>query len=145
MAADGDPVYGRVLAPKFSRGPVVVDVSNVAWHGQEMLAQQQPRFEYILAIRRTLRDRGYFPVVLIADANLPYVINDSSTVRKMVDEEQIHLVLGGSDADEQILREAQRLQAPVVTNDYMTDWDPDQNITKIQYSFTSDGKPTIYF
>jgi hypothetical protein len=63
----------------------------------------------------------------------------------MVDEEQIHLVLGGSDADEQILREAQRLQAPVVTNDYMTDWDPDQNITKIQYSFTSDGKPTIYF
>jgi len=144
-AADGDAVYGRVLTPKFSRGAIVVDSSNVAWHGQEMLAQQQPRLEFILSIRRTLREMGYFPILLVADANLPYVINDSATVRKMVDEDQIQLVISGSDADEQILREAQRLHAPIVSNDYMADWDPEQRITKIQYSFTPDGKPSIYF
>jgi len=145
QAAGGDPVYAKVLTPKFSRGSVIVDTSNVAWHGQEIIAQQMPRLEYILAIRRTLREKGYFPVILIADANLPYVINDAATVWKMVEEEQIQLVVSGSDADEQILREARRLHAPIVSNDYMADWDPDQTVTKIQYSFTPDGKPTIYF
>jgi hypothetical protein len=144
-AADGDEVYARVLSPKISRGPIVVDSSNVAWHGQENNAQQQPRLGYVLAIRRALWQRGYFPVVLIADANLPYVTDDSTLVRKMVEEEQIQLVISGSDADEQILREAQRLQAPVVTNDYMVDWDPNQNVTKLQYTFSPDGKPSVYF
>jgi hypothetical protein len=144
LAACGDESYSRMLTPKFSRGAVVVDSSNVAWHGQEIVAQP-PRIEYILAIRRSLRDRGYFPVVLIADANLPYVINDSATARRMVDDDQIQLVSPGSDADEHILREARRLHAPVVSNDYMADWDPDQTVSKIQYSFTPEGKPTIYF
>ncbi len=144
-AADGDTSYARVIAPKFSRGPIVVDTSNVAWHGQEMVADGHPRIDYVLSMRKTLRERGYFPVILIADANFPYVINDQALVRRMVDDEQIQLVISGSDADEQILREAMRLNACVVTNDYMADWDPDQKVMKVQYSFTPDGKPTVYF
>jgi hypothetical protein len=145
QAADGDDAYARVLAPKFSRGAVIVDASNVAWHGQEVLTQPQPRLDYILAIRRSLRERGYFPVLLIADANLPYVINEPAAVRKLVEEDQIQLVISGSDADEQILRDAARLNAPIVSNDYMSDWDPHQKVLKIQYSFTPDGRATIFF
>jgi hypothetical protein len=143
-AADGDSVYLKVLLPKYARGAVIVDTSNVAWHGQEMLAQQQPRIEYVLAIRRILWEKGFFPVLLIADANLPFVINDGAALRRMADEEQIQLVIGGSDADEQILREAMRMHAPIVSNDYMADWDPEQKVIKIQYSFTADGKPSVY-
>jgi hypothetical protein len=45
-------------------------------------------------------------------------------------------VPSGTDADEYIVREARRLRAAVVTNDYMADWDMDGDVEKLQYSIS---------
>ena len=47
---------------------------------------------------------------------------------------------GGTVADIVLLREAKRLDAPVVTNDHMTDWDVHQHVPKIQFTFSLAGE-----
>ncbi len=145
IAADGDATYYRLLTRTALQGPVVVDASNVAWHGQEMIAAPKPRMGQVLAVRRALRSRGNFPIMLVADANLPFVVDDGALARRMVADSEITLVTGGTDADEHILREAKRLRIPAVTNDYMADWDPEQEVRKLQYTIGhGDGRATIY-
>jgi hypothetical protein len=144
-ASDGDTTYYRLLARSVLAGPVVVDASNVAWHGQEMIAAPKPRMSQVLAVRKALRARGNFPIMMVADANLPFVVDDTALARRMVADGEISLVTSGTDADEYILREAKRLRIPAVTNDYMADWDPDQQVAKLQYSIAqNDGRATIY-
>lgn len=147
VADSGEDIsYAAILFRDGLAGPAVVDASNAAWHGQEMIVGGRPRVGQLLAIRRALRERGYFPVLLIADANLPYVADDSARVRQMVRDGAILLAPGGSDADEHILREARRLHAPVISNDYMADWDPKQQVDKVQYDISLvDGHATLYF
>lgn len=146
QAAGGDPSYALLLFRPKLAGTAIVDASNVAWHGQEMIVGGRPRLSHILAIRRALHERGFFPVLLIADANLPYVADDPAKIRQMARDGDLALAPGGSDADEHILREARRLSAPVITNDYMADWDPEQNVGKVQYDISLiDGRATLYF
>ena len=141
----GDASYLRLMTRPSLAGPTVVDASNVAWHGQEMLSSPKPRMGQIVAVRKALRERGYFPIILVGDANLPFVVDEPAIARKMVADHEITLVPSGTDADEYILREAQRLGAPVVTNDYMTEWDPSQNVRKLQYSIAHNtGAASIY-
>lgn len=143
-AADGDSTYFRLLARPTLARAALVDASNVAWHGQDMLASPRPRLAHILAVRRALRARGHFPVLVIGDANLPHVIDDPAAVRKMIDSGELSLVTGGTDADEYLLREARRLNAYIVSNDYMADWDPEQQTPKLQFAIAHTGVATIY-
>ena len=131
-----------VLAPlkRAPRGPAVVDGSNVAWFDQQSLAHPRARLAPILALRRALRRRGCFPVLLYADAPLPYTVDDPDTLRGMLGRGEITLVDSGVDADEVLLREAKRWGAPLVTNDYMTDWDPQGEVEKIQYTISLTGE-----
>lgn len=146
LSAGEDSSYSQTLFRDSLAGPAIVDASNAAWHGQEMIVGGRPRIGHILAIRRTLRERGFFPILLIADANLPYVADDTAQVRQMVRDGELLLAPGGSDADEHILREARRLHAPVISNDYMVDWDPEQQVDKVQYDISLvDGHATLYF
>jgi hypothetical protein len=46
----------------------------------------------------------------------------------------------GVDADEVLLREAKRFSAPLVTNDYMTDWDPGNEVPKIRFTLSLTGE-----
>ena len=77
-----------------------------------------------------MRVRGYFPVALYADANLPYFIDEPAPLRTMRDGRELTLVDAGTVADEVLLRTAKHLQAPLVTNDKMEDWDPDGEVTE---------------
>ena len=81
-----------------------------------------------------------FPVILYADAPLPYTVDDPAALRAMLGRGEIALVDSGVDADEVLLREAKRWSAPLVTNDYMTDWDPENEVTKIQYTISLTGE-----
>ena len=121
-------------------GSVVVDGSNAAWFDQHSLVHPRPRLAAILALRRALRLRGWFPVILYADAPLPYTVDDPAALRAMLGRGEIALVDSGVDADEVLLREAKRWSAPLVTNDYMTDWDPENEVTKIQYTISLTGE-----
>ena len=137
-AAGDDP---SVLQPllRTPRGPVLVDASNVALHGQEMLARPRPRLRALQAMRRALLKRGWFPVFIIADANLPHHIDEPDALADLRARRVVRLVDSGTQADEALLREGKRLSAPLVTNDYMTDWDPQAEVTKIRYTFSHTG------
>jgi hypothetical protein len=131
-----------VLAPlrRAPRGPAVVDGSNAAWFDQSAYAVPRARLRPILALRRTLRQRGYFPVLLYADAPLPHTVDDAQSLRAMLDRQEILLVDSGVDADEVLLREAKRCQAPLITNDYMADWDPHNEVEKIRFTISLTGE-----
>ena len=139
QAADDDPT--RLLPLRRTpRGPAVVDASNVAWFDQESLVHGKPRLRHLREMRRALRKRGYFPVVLYADANLPYFIDEPGVLRAMRDRRELTLVDAGTVADEVLLRYAKLLGAPLVTNDKMEDWDPDHDVTKLRYAISLSGE-----
>ncbi len=136
---DGDDT---ALAPlrRAPRGPAVVDGSNAAWFDQHSYAAPRPRLRPLLELRRALRRRGYFPVLLYADAPLPHTVDDPQTLRALLGRGEIALVDSGVDADEVLLREAKRYGAPLVTNDYMADWDPHNQVEKIQFTISLTGE-----
>lgn len=136
-ASGGDESCLRPLLRR-TRGPAVLDASNAAWYDEAGVADR-PRLWQILNLRTAIRLRGYFPVCLIGDAPLPHTIDDRERFAKMMARHEIMLVSTGTDADEAILREARRLDAPVVTNDYMADWDPGDEVEKIRYVIPPTG------
>jgi hypothetical protein len=121
------------------RGPIVVDGSNVAWHDQPAGPAARPRLRQLMDVRRALRSRGYFPIIIYADAPLPYTIDEPERLREMAAHGEVNLVATGVDADEALVREAGRLDAPLVTNDYMMDWDPNNEVVKLRYMVSSTG------
>ena len=139
QAASDDPLR---LTPvrRAPRGPAIVDGSNVAWFDQEALVHGQPRLRHLRAIRRALWARGFFPVVLYADANLPYFIDDPAALRVLRDGRELLLVDAGTVADEVLLRMAKLLGAPLVTNDRMEDWDPEHEVVKLRYTISPGGE-----
>ena len=139
QAASDDPA--RLLAlRRVPRGAAVVDGSNVAWFDQESLVHGMPRLRHLTAMRRTLWTRGFFPVILYADANLPYFIDDKPLLRTMRDRRELTLVDAGTVADEVLLRVAKQMGAPLITNDKMEDWDPEGNVRKVRYAISMNGE-----
>jgi hypothetical protein len=68
-------------------------------------------------MRRELRLRGCFPIQLIADASLPYNIDEVAELLAMGKRGEIEFSNAGQEADEVLAREARRTGAYVVTND----------------------------
>ena len=134
----GDESYLKPLIGK-TRGPAIVDASNVAWHDDERGMADRPRLHQVLKVRAAMRQRGYFPILLIGDAPLPYTVDDREACARMMTSGELTLSTTGTDADETILREAKRLGATVVSNDYMADWDPDNEVKKLRYVIQSGG------
>ncbi len=122
------------------RGAAVVDGSNVAWFDQESLVEGHPRLRPLLAVRRALWARGFFPVVLYADANLPYFIDDKAALLKMRDRQELTFVDAGTTADEALLRVAKQMNALLITNDKMEDWDPEHTVRKARYTVSLGGE-----
>ena len=139
QAASDDPAR-LIPVRRTPRGPAVVDGSNVAWFDQESLVHGQPRLRHLRAVRRALWARGFFPVVLYADANLPYFIDEPGPLRGLRDSRELLLVDAGTQADEVLLRTAKLLGAPLVTNDRMEDWDPEHEVTKVRYTISPGGE-----
>jgi len=119
--------------------PVVVDGSNVAWHE----IKQKPRLQNILDLRSELRSEGYFPVYIYVDAALPYQVDQRSALQQLIESGAVLAVDSRTDADEAITEQARRLCCPVVTNDRMSDWDPEGEIPKLRFAIDRFGV-TIY-
>ena len=103
----------------------------------------QPRLRSILAMRRTLWTRGFFPVMLYADANLPYFIDDRPALLTLRDRAALTLVDAGTTADEALLRVAKQMGAPLITNDKMEDWDPEGEVRKVRFTVSMSGEATL--
>ena len=107
--------------------PVVVDASNVARYNPDPLAAYLPApppasTGNLLAIRDFLWKRGYFPVLLVADANLRHHVDDKKAYIALVERGIVREVAGGTSADEKLLAEARGHVAPLVSNDRFSEF-----------------------
>jgi hypothetical protein len=105
--------YSRVLTESMTR--VLVDASNVARHSPNRYGKGQLR--HLLEMRDELRRLDCFPIIFVADASLPYFIDEATKFREMVMRGEITMANKGTEADEILAREARRTGAYVVTND----------------------------
>lgn len=105
--------YARVLSERMTR--VLVDASNVARHTPNRYGKGQ--LNHLLAMRDELRRLDCFPILLVADASLPYFIDQAPKLREMIHRGEIWMADKGVEADEILAREARRTGAYVVTND----------------------------
>ena len=108
-----DAYYARVLTSSTTR--VLVDASNVARSIPNRFGKGQ--LVHLLHLREELRRRNVWPLVFIADANLPYQIDEPAKLREMGRSGEIVFVDKGTEADEVLAREARKTGAYVVTND----------------------------
>jgi hypothetical protein len=139
------PSHFRLLARRELVGAAVVDASNVANYEREMMGRSGAALDNILAVREAVREAGYFPVLVVCDASLPFTIDRPEELRAMIGREEIEIVVSGTDADEVIVRDARRLGAIVVSNDYMADWDPSDEIEKVQFVISmTDGRASLF-
>jgi len=106
--------------------PAVVDASNIT----NMSPQRKARLAYLEQIRRSAWEEGYFPVIIIADASLPYQIDQPDLLLEMVERGEIEMAPAGTSADALLIEEAQRLNATLITNDRMTDWPEAKKLEK---------------
>lgn len=105
--------YACVLTQSTMR--VIVDGSNVAHAEKNRRGQAQLR--NILAVRDALRALDFFPILIYADASLPYQIDQREELMRLAERGEIRLVPSGTSADDIIAREAKEWGCYVVTND----------------------------
>jgi flagellar biosynthesis GTPase FlhF len=103
--------YERVLCHPTTR--VLVDASNVARHD----GPGKGRLSYLDAMQNELRRFDFFPILFIADASLPYHVDEADEFRNRVKRGEIFVSASGQEADEILAREARETGAYVVTND----------------------------
>lgn len=103
--------YERVLCRPTTR--VLVDASNVARHD----GPGKGKLAYLDAMLSELRRFDFFPILFIADASLPYHIDEPDEFRARVKRGEILVSASGQEADEILAREARETGAYVVTND----------------------------
>jgi hypothetical protein len=103
--------------------PIVVDASNVARHTPDPLVlEPSPSVANLRQMRDFLLRDGFFPVLLIADANLRFHVDDRTAYLSLVDRYVVREAPSRISADEVLIREAEARHAPLVTNDRLTEW-----------------------
>ena len=116
------PIAAAPLLHETTR-PIIVDASNVARYNADPLSlQTAPRVLHLKLMRDYLLRRGYFPVSLIADANLRYHVDDKAAYLELIENQIVRETPPGTSADEVLLQEARAQSVPLVTNDRFSDW-----------------------
>lgn len=110
---EAGPHYPRVLTGKTTR--VLVDASNVARFCPNKYGKG--RLSHLLSMRAELQRLNCWPIEFIADASLPYYIDQPQELREMARAGEILITDKGIEADEVLAREARKTGAYVVTND----------------------------
>lgn len=135
-----------VLSAKRIR-PIVVDASNVARHVADpmeafMNAKKKPTGSaaQLLQVRDFLLRHGFFPVLLIADANLRHIVTEKARYDSLVERHIVRETLPGTSADELLLTEAHAHQAPLLTNDRLADWGKQaEGVERLGFTLHSGG------
>ncbi len=114
--------------------PAVVDGSNIA----NMSPQRKGRLVYLEQVRRAAWDEGYFPVIIIIDASLPYQIDQPDALLAMVERGEVEMVPSGTSADARLIEEAQDMHAIIITNDRLSDWPAAKELEKRHAEFVNE-------
>ena len=84
--------------------------------------------------------RGFFPVLMVADANLRFHVDDRAAYLALIEHGLVRETLPGTTADIALIDEAKRRNAPLVTNDRLWDWGEDaQTIERLGFGIFSNG------
>jgi hypothetical protein len=114
--------------------PAVVDASNVARHDPDPLnLSPLPRVEHLLRMRDFLFRRGFFPVVMLADANLRFHVDDRAAYRTLVERGVVRETPPATPADAALIAEARERGAPLVTNDRLWEWEGAEGIERLGF------------
>ncbi|MBC8102668.1 MAG: hypothetical protein H7Z41_08785 [Cytophagales bacterium] len=118
-----NPAVACPLLQRNEPRPILVDASNVARHDPDPLAlAPRPRVAVLRQMRDFLLRGGWFPVLLIADANLRFHVDDKPGYLLLVEAGIVQETPPGTVADTVLIREAESLPAPLVTNDRLADY-----------------------
>lgn len=125
--------------------PIVVDASNVARYVLDPLAAfmsgapAPAGVGQLVRMRDFLLKRGFFPVLMIADANLRHLVDDKALYASLV-ERGIVRETPGSSADGTLIAEARERMAPLVTNDRLAEWgDAAKRLERLAFDLYADG------
>lgn len=118
---------------------VVVDASNVARHAPDPFAlHAAPRVAYLVRMRDFLLERRFFPVHLIADANLRFLVDDRAAYLALVERGVVRETPGGVVADAVLISTAREHGAPLVTNDHLSEWDDARALERLGFLILPD-------
>ncbi len=102
----------HVKSKDSSKRAVVVDGSNIAY----LSKNGTPSFSNIEGIYKLLITKEYSPKIVIS-SRLKYIIDDPAKLTRWIREGAIIEAESGTDDDLEILLLAQRLNAPIISND----------------------------
>lgn len=71
--------------------PLVIDGSNIAWHGGNRDKGDIPEVKYIIELRMQLLNIGFTKIIIFCDPSLPRVIDDKKTLKHLIEEKIVIL------------------------------------------------------
>ena len=129
-------VLPYTTAPGFTPRCAVVDASNVARHNADPLASDKvSRVSSLLVMREFLFQRGFFPVVLIADATLRFHVDSKADYLSLIARGIVRETAPNTSADETLLQETRDRDASLISNDRFAEWDADAVRRVERYAF----------
>lgn len=109
---EGDwPVLGRIA---------VVDGINVAH--EERSEKGRPKVGNIVAVNRTLKLKGYEPIIIV-DARLKQTVDNPEELEFLIRNGTIRQAPAGTDINSFLIRTAEKHRAVIVTNDRYGDYE----------------------
>jgi hypothetical protein len=106
---------------------VLVDGANVAYI--EKTHDNKPKMSNIVAVCKTLREKGFKPLVIV-DASFRHSVDDPDQLEALIDNQELRQSPAGTEADYFLLETAQETGAAIVSNDTFTQYHDQYNWIK---------------
>lgn len=112
---------------------VIIDASNIAHYGRK--DNEKPSLDKVLKAEESLKELDYEPI-LIADASLRHEIDKKEEFNQLLDQDKVHQVPSGTNADHFILKIAEEEDAKILSNDAFREYyDEFQDIASLRLSY----------
>jgi hypothetical protein len=96
---------------------VLVDGANIAY--AEKTKNDKPKMSNIVAVCRTLREKGFKPLVIV-DASFRHQVDDPDQLEALLDDQELRQSPAGTEADYFLLETSAETGAMIVSNDTFT-------------------------
>ena len=93
---------------------VMVDGANIAY--TEQTEGDKAKVSNLIAVRKKLQDMGFEPIIIV-DASLRYEVDDPEQLEGLFDKQKVRQAPAETDADYFVLKMAEEIDAPVISND----------------------------
>lgn len=98
---------------------VLVDGANVGY--AEKTRDEKPKMSNIVAVCKTLREKGFKPLVIV-DASFRHEVDDPDQLEALLDDQEMRQAPAGTNADYFLLQTSEETGAVIVSNDTFSDF-----------------------